>query len=230
MPMRRWAAGERILHWRGQPDDQTQNFLELWIPHGAQGITIQLTPPGRAEFAACLLGRVGNMEFEWQAGLWTHLPDFRWPPGPRYLCPACARAHSFIQQICHPAPSGTWDVKITNTVSGQGHHRRIHRARRPDHWCAIGAKAIHFEDEWCETSGNLGSFVDHPSNPTPIRRSGRFSTTSQPVGKPFRSAASACPVRSGHGTRRAGRTRTHRGRNVQGRQNTCNKKPLAMKK
>ena len=46
------------LDWRGQPDDLTQNFLEVWIPAGAQGIEITLTPPGQASIVD-----VGNRFF-----------------------------------------------------------------------------------------------------------------------------------------------------------------------
>ena len=39
-----------------------------------------------------------------------------------------------------------------------------------------GARQSHFEDQWYDTSGNPGSFVDHPNNPSPIRRSGSFNS------------------------------------------------------
>lgn len=39
-----------------------------------------------------------------------------------------------------------------------------------------GARQSHFEDEWYDTSGNPGSFVDDPNNPTLIRRSGNFNS------------------------------------------------------
>ncbi|MFN7123722.1 MAG: hypothetical protein ACK4NM_16990, partial [Hydrogenophaga sp.] len=41
-----------------------------------------------------------------------------------------------------------------------------------------GARQSYFEDAWYDTSGNIGSFVDHPDNPTPIRRSGTFNSLS----------------------------------------------------
>ncbi|UUZ62321.1 hypothetical protein LP417_19410 [Polaromonas sp. P1-6] len=41
-----------------------------------------------------------------------------------------------------------------------------------------GARQSYFEDMWYDTSGNPGSFVDHPDNPTPIRRSGNFNSLS----------------------------------------------------
>ena len=39
-----------------------------------------------------------------------------------------------------------------------------------------GARQSHLEDKDYDTSGNPGSFVDHPNNPTPIRRSGNFNS------------------------------------------------------
>ena len=41
-----------------------------------------------------------------------------------------------------------------------------------------GARQSYFEDADYDTSGNLGSFVDHPDNPSPIRRSGTFNSLS----------------------------------------------------
>lgn len=39
-----------------------------------------------------------------------------------------------------------------------------------------GARQSFFEDALYDTSGNPGSFVDDPGNPTPIRRSGSFNS------------------------------------------------------
>jgi len=39
-----------------------------------------------------------------------------------------------------------------------------------------GARQSHFEDKWYDTSGNPGSFVDRPDNPSLIRRSGSFNS------------------------------------------------------
>ena len=39
-----------------------------------------------------------------------------------------------------------------------------------------GARQSYLEDRWYDTSGNPGSFVDHPDNPSPIRRSGNFNS------------------------------------------------------
>ena len=41
-----------------------------------------------------------------------------------------------------------------------------------------GARQSYFEDADYDTSGDLGSFVDHPDNPSPIRRSGVFNSLS----------------------------------------------------
>ncbi len=41
-----------------------------------------------------------------------------------------------------------------------------------------GARHSYVEDPRYDISGNLGSFVDDPANPTPIRRSGTFNSLS----------------------------------------------------
>ena len=41
-----------------------------------------------------------------------------------------------------------------------------------------GARQSYLEDVFYDTSGNIGAFVDHVGNPTPIRRSGTFNSLS----------------------------------------------------
>jgi len=41
-----------------------------------------------------------------------------------------------------------------------------------------GARQSYLEDRRYDTSGNIGAFVDHADNPTPIRRSGTFNSLS----------------------------------------------------
>lgn len=164
-----------ILHWRGQPDDQTQNFLELWIPHGAQGITIQLTPPGRASLPPVSWGESGTWNLNGKPVCGLIYPTSV-ATGAHGTCALLALAPTAsFSRSATTAPSGTWDVKITNTASSKVTIDAY--IERDDQIIGVrsGAKQSHFEDEWYDTSGNLGSFVDHPSNPTPIRRSGSFN-------------------------------------------------------
>ncbi|WP_332775448.1 hypothetical protein [Polaromonas sp.] len=174
------SKGQHVtLHWRGQPDDSTQSFLEIWLPQGAHGVTVQITPPGRPALPALAWGK---------SGMWTNggahpLCAVIYPQsvatGAHGTCALVAAAPSFsFKSSTTTAPSGIWEVKITNTHSGNVTLDAY--IERDD--VAIGqhtgARQSYFEDRDYDTSGNPGSFVDHPNNPTPIRRSGNFNSLS----------------------------------------------------
>ena len=168
------------LHWRVQPDDRTQSFLEVWIPCGAEGVAISVTPPGHEQPLPPL--HMG------QSGLWPGadgLPvcGLIFPNdsalGTGSTCALLALAPTFSR---HPkaatAPFGSWQVTLTNTgtepVVFDAYVERDDVALGQN----TGARQSYFEDAWYDTSGNIGSFVDHPDNPTPIRRSGTFNSLS----------------------------------------------------
>ncbi|MGH8831436.1 MAG: hypothetical protein ACREXV_10125 [Polaromonas sp.] len=174
------SKGEHVtLNWRGQPDDSTQSFLELWLPQDAHGITVQITPPVRPALPPLAWG---------ESGMWTDggahpLCALIYPrsvaTGAHGTCALVAVAPSFsFETSTTTAPSGVWEVKITNTHAGSVTLDAY--IERDD--VAIGqhtgARQSYFEDQWYDTSGNPGSFVDHPDNPTPIRRSGNFNSLS----------------------------------------------------
>ncbi|MEO8390278.1 hypothetical protein [Polaromonas sp.] len=174
------SKGEHVtLNWQGQPDDSTQNFLELWLPQGAHGITVQITPPGRAALPPLAWGE----SRVWTDGGAHPLCALIYPQsvatGAHGTCALVAVAPSFsFETSTATAPSGVWEVKITNTHAGSVTLDAY--IERDD--VAIGqhtgARQSYFEDATYDTSGNPGSFVDHPDNPTPIRRSGNFNSTS----------------------------------------------------
>lgn len=168
------------LHWRVQPDDRTQSFLEIWLPDGAQGVEISVTPPGHAQPLPPL--------HKGQSGLWVDgdgLPmcGLIFPNdsalGIGSTCALLALAPTFSR---HPkavtAPFGSWQVTLTNTgtepVVFDAYVERDDVALGQN----TGARQSYFEDKWYDTSGNIDSFVDHPDNPTPIRRSGTFNSLS----------------------------------------------------
>ena len=76
------------------------------------------------------------------------------------------------------APFGAWRVALHNA----GRQAVVFDAYVERDDVALGqntgARQSYFEDAWYDTSGNIGSFVDHPDNPTPIRRSGTFNSLS----------------------------------------------------
>lgn len=168
------------LHWRVQPDDRTQSFLELWLPDGAQDVTISVTPPGHPQpLPAMPMGH---------AGLWTDthgapLCGLIFPAttalGARGTCALLALAPTFSRHAADTtAPFGPWKVTLTNT----GASTTLFDAYIERDDVAIGqntgARQSYFEDADYDTSGNLGSFVDHPGNSTRIRRSGTFNSLS----------------------------------------------------
>jgi len=167
------------LHWRAQPDDSTQSFLELWLPEGAHGVTVQIKPPGRPALPPLGWG---------ESRMWTDggahpLCALIYPEsvaiGTHGTCALIALAPSFSFEEAAPTTlSGVWEVKILNssaaTVTVDAYIERDDVAIGQN----TGARQSYFEDANYDTSGNPGSFVDHPDNPTPIRRSGNFNSTS----------------------------------------------------
>jgi hypothetical protein len=172
------SKGERAtLNWRGQPGDLTQNFLELWIPAGAQGITVQITPPGQPSLPPLAWGESGT----WQGPDSKPLCALIYPKsvaiGANGTCALIAVSPTFaFEKSSVLAPSGVWEVKITNTLAGKATLDAY--VERDDQIIGVrtGARQSHLEDKWYDTSGNPDSFVDHPDNPSPIRRSGNFNS------------------------------------------------------
>jgi hypothetical protein len=174
------------LHWRVQPDDRTQSFLEIWLPESADAVAIEVTPPGASEPLPPL--KLG------QAGLWTGKPEgsrdahpicglivpHRSALGARGICALLALAPTFAWDAhTATAPFGVWQVRVINQsrTSTWPFDAYIERddVALGQH---TGARQSYFEDARYDTSGNLHSFVDDPANPTPIRRSGTFNSLS----------------------------------------------------
>jgi hypothetical protein len=172
------SKGERVaLHWRGQPDDLTQNFLELWIPPDARGIEVRLTPPGQASLPVLAWGKSGT----WNTSDGKPLCALIYPQsvatGANGTCALIAVSPTLaFDKSTSTAPSGVWEVELINTQAGKITVDAY--VERDDQIIGVqtGARQSHFEDQWYDTSGNPGSFVDHPDNPSPIRRSGNFNS------------------------------------------------------
>lgn len=179
----RLAPGESVtLHWRVQPDDHSQSFLECWLQdveqaqHTVAGVQMALTPPGQQQPLPSLA--VG------ETGVWpsTAAPQcaLLFPPSSALGAPgACAllavapTARWFPGTVC--SPPGVWRLTITN----RGPHAVVLDAciERDDEIVGTqtGARQSYLQDRRYDTSGGLGSFIDHPDNPTPVRRSGSFN-------------------------------------------------------
>jgi hypothetical protein len=165
------------LHWRVLPDDTTQSFVEIWIAEGCEGVDIEITPPGSTSLVALKFG---------QSRMWTNggnlpLCALIYPKtvatGRRGTCALLAVAPTFsFKKKTSTSPAGIWQIKLTN--SGTQAATVDAYIERDDVMIGTrsGARQSHFEDGWYDTSGNPGSFVDEPDNPSLIRRSGNFNS------------------------------------------------------
>lgn len=168
------------LHWRVQPDDRTQSFLEIWLGKGAENVTITVTPPGgRPALPERGIGQSGVWLGEGGQPLCGLIFPKDSALGSRGTCALLAIAPTFSRRAGKTtAPFGVWQVTLT-------HHRG-----QPVVWDAYierddvalgvntGARQSYLEDKLYDTSGNIHSFVDDPANPTLIRRSGTFNSLS----------------------------------------------------
>ncbi|HEY3046195.1 MAG TPA: hypothetical protein VGJ72_01860, partial [Polaromonas sp.] len=97
--------------------------------------------------------------------------------GRRGTCALLALAPTFsFDPKTATVPSGVWQITLTN--SGKQAVTIDAYVERDDVVIGTrsGARQSHFEDQWYDTSGNPDSFVDHPDNPSTIRRSGSFNS------------------------------------------------------
>ena len=168
------------LHWRVQPDDRTQSFLEIWIPCGAKDVAISVTPPGHEKPLATL--RAGGSGV-WKGAHGLPVCSLIFPShsalGKRSTCALLALAPTFSHKPkVATAPFGSWTVTLTNN----GTQPAVFDAYIERDDVALGqntgARQSYFEDVDYDTSGTIDSFVDQPCNPTPIRRSGTFNSLS----------------------------------------------------
>lgn len=165
------------LHWCVLPDDSTQSFVELWVEEDREGLEIEITPPGQAALPPLKFGQSGM----WANGGKQPLCALIYPKtvaaGRRGTCALLAVSPTFsFEKNAATAPSGLWQIKLTNTgtkavtVDAYVERDDVVIGTRS------GARQSHFEDEWYDTSGNPDSFVDHPDNPSLIRRDGNFNS------------------------------------------------------
>ncbi|MEO7390897.1 MAG: hypothetical protein ABIU58_01905 [Ramlibacter sp.] len=165
------------FQWQCKPDDNTQNFLELWLPRGARGVSVQLTPPGHAPLPPLEWGESGS----WNDAQGSPRCAVIYPRsvaiGANGTCALIAVAPTFaFDPLRATAPSGSWRVRLAN--SARNRVTLDAYIERDDQVIGVrtGARQSNFEDRWYDTSGNPGSFVDHAENRTLIRRSGSFNS------------------------------------------------------
>lgn len=178
------APGEAVtLPWHVQPDDRTQSFLEIWLGGPAndsstvfEQIVIEVSLPGVGAMAPMTAGAAGCWPTAKDPKLALVYPR-RTALGDRGTCALLAlgptASHDPTDRL---VPAGTWQVTIRNngaqTVVLDAYIERDDVALGTN----TGARQSYFADENYDTSGDIGSFVDDPENPTPIRRSGTFNS------------------------------------------------------
>lgn len=165
------------LHWRVPPDDHTQSFLELWLPDGAEEVTIEVRPPHRPT-QAVRLGPGGSGLWTDDAGRaeWSLIYPRRSALGAHgsgallALAPTAGHDRSRAR-----APFGVWTVTLrhagTQPVVFDAYVERDDVATGT----RTGARQSRLEDPAYDTAGNLDGWVDQPGNPSPVRRSGTFN-------------------------------------------------------
>lgn len=176
------APGASVtLHWRVQPDDHSQSFLECWLQDAAQpaalvqGVQITLTPPGQAALPARSVGQTGIWPSAAapQCALLFPPTSALGAPGACALLAVAPTARWFKETVCS-AP-GVWQITVTN----HGERAVVLDAyiERDDEIAGTqtGSRQSYLQDRRYDTSGGLGSFIDHPDDPTPVRRSGTFN-------------------------------------------------------
>lgn len=161
------------LDWQGQPGDSTQNFLELWLPAGAEGIRIEITPPNRAALPELEFGESRMWLDSGTQPLCALIYPKAVATGRHGTCALIALAPTFsFKTDIATAPSGLWKIKLTNTKMGAVTVDAYIERDDVIPGTKSGARQSYFED----TLYNLDAFVDDPGNPTLIRRSGSFNS------------------------------------------------------
>ncbi|WP_157084989.1 hypothetical protein [Hydrogenophaga palleronii] len=173
-------TGAVALHWRVQPDDRTESYLEIWLPEGAKDVRLKITPPGQSEALPALRMGQGRV---WLDAQGAPLCGLIYPKhsaiGSHGTCALLAVAPTFSRDASvATTPCGVWKVELSNH-DGQATLFDAY-IERDDVALGqnTGARQSYLEDPRYDTSGNIESFVDQPGNPTPIRRSGTFNSLS----------------------------------------------------
>ena len=170
------AGGARTLDWFIAPDDATPSFVEIWLPPGATGVRIGVTPPDGAASPRLAPGQSKMLTNAHGQPLGAVIFPDRVATGDRGTCALVALQPTMSWRAGEPtAPSGIWTITFEQTgseaVTLDAYIERDDTTVNTRN----GARQSHFEDVHYDLSGNPASFVDDPSNPTPIRRSGNFN-------------------------------------------------------
>lgn len=172
------------LNWKVLPDDATQSFVELWLPIGAEALTIGVCPPGGHTPLKPLRSGQSRM---WVENGGKTVCALIYPEsvatGLNATCALLAVAPSFsLENDTATAPAGIWKIEVANhgweALTLDAYIERDDVALGQ----TTGARQSYFEDALYDTNGNPESFVDQPVpledqlQATLIRRSGVFNS------------------------------------------------------
>lgn len=175
---RRGDVDQAVLHWRVLPDDRTPSFLELWIEAGRQDLQIGVAPPGLRALPSLAMGESGMWLDAQGRPLCMLVYPRRVATGDNGTCAVLALAPTFsFSQAQQIAPCGSWTVTLTNGRTSAPASFDAY-VERDDQILQMptGARQSLLDDALYDTSGDPGSFVDHPRNLSLVRRSGTFNS------------------------------------------------------
>lgn len=178
------ATHARRLNWRILPDDLTPSFTQIWLPESQGGpavVSVRVTTPTGDTSPAITAGR----ECLWQDGteiLCKVLYLTKSVPGRTrpliFIAVAPTATHHTTRKL---APSGVWEIEVTNIGSAIDPNNPIHAwIQRDDtpYGYPIRGRQSYFEDTlYVRFDAATGRVVelDDPTNPSPIKRDGTIS-------------------------------------------------------
>lgn len=171
------------LHWKVQPGDRTQSFLELWLPPECGAVAIEVAPPGGSPSVRVRAGQSRVWTDERHGACAAVIFPRHVATGLDGTCALVALAPTFSFGDRAPTcPCGPWLVRLTNTGAAEltvdAYVERDDVALGQ----ASGARQSYFEDTLYDTGGDPASFADVPvpaseqDRATLIRRSGTFNS------------------------------------------------------
>jgi hypothetical protein len=178
------------LHWRVQPDDHSQSFLELWFEDAGRAeaelkhLEIVLTPPGAAKpLKAMKIGHSGTWPTSAapQCAVLFPKKSALGAPGACAVLALAPTASWFPGTVL--ARPGVWAINVVNksahTVIMDAY---VERDDVPLGVASTGARQSYLEDPCYDTEGGLDGFIDQPDNPSLVRRSGTFNDLASGAG------------------------------------------------
>ncbi|MFT7179826.1 MAG: hypothetical protein ACI87T_000178 [Planctomycetota bacterium] len=176
------AQGGAVLRapWRVGPGDRTSSFLEIWVPAGAQGLALKITPPSgpainwspgdgdRAQRLTCGPGGPAIARLSVDAPLWGG--------GRRRAVLTLAPTDTDALDVpAPPAPSGLWAIEASATIApGARIDAWLRREDLPFGYPARGGPS-YFDDPENIRFTDAGDWAEGNTPASVVRRYGSLS-------------------------------------------------------